>query len=107
VQMIDLGSVEVLQDRHVKGGELVPFQGNAHEDSGHALGNGLERVQVGTVIIGMPRRVKVVVWLQRGVSPAIGSSIVVGVGTIKGKGAAANNGQSIDEAVGALGELCI
>jgi hypothetical protein len=55
----------------------VPHQGHAHEDSGHALGHGLEGVQVGALIVGMPRRVKVVIRMPRRVAPAVGSRIVL------------------------------
>src|SRR5207245_3041070 len=55
----------------------------------------------------MPRRVKVVVRMQRCVSPAVGGGIVVRVGTIKDDGAVANNGQPIDKTVVPASELCI
>src|SRR4030095_1340267 len=63
-------------------------------------------VKVRAVIVGMPRRVKVIVRMRRGVSPAVSRRIVVRVGAVKDHGTVANNGESIDEAVispGALG----
>jgi hypothetical protein len=104
--MVDCGGVEELQERGVQGGELVPRQGEAHEGRGDAFGHGLQGVKVRAVIVGMPRRVKVIVRMRCGVSPAVSGGIVVRVGAVKDHGTVANNGESIDEAVippGALG----
>ncbi len=51
VQMVDRGGVEVLQERHVQGGEFVPCQGHPHEGRRDAFGHRLHGVQVRAVIV--------------------------------------------------------